>query len=324
MAASYWRWHGKLQRSPGRVEDLLEARYHHDAAGELDEAVAVTEAICSYLDAWGAWDWEQALLLETLAWLPERSANAADFHHQLGLVAQHRRDFDPARSWYQQSLAIFKQLGDAAGVAKCYLHLSFLAGEQGNHGAALNLTRRALRACRRISEVAGVAGRARCYHQVGKVLHAHHRHQAAYAWYQNALTIFKQLSDQAGIGACYGQLGVLAAERDEPEEALRMFKKALAIFKSRGDRVSMAETYCQIGKLYTMIGDALNGLHYQVQSISLRFDIGYSDIAFDVYYLYRQREMLGEKNFHDLLIRYLGEDRAAAIEQWLREKKTRR
>src|SRR5262249_30585867 len=77
-AAHYWHWRvGTL--SPSRqqdIEELLEARYHHHQAGEIDEAVEVTERMCSQLDTWGAWGREKHLCREVLTWIPEHSQKA--------------------------------------------------------------------------------------------------------------------------------------------------------------------------------------------------------------------------------------------------------
>src|SRR4029453_10535727 len=86
-AARYWRWRVSTvpQSRQQVIEDLLEARYHHHQAGEIDEAVKVSWRMCSQLDTWGAWDREKHLCQEVLPWIPERSPNAAAFIHLLGI-----------------------------------------------------------------------------------------------------------------------------------------------------------------------------------------------------------------------------------------------
>ena len=76
------------------IDQLLEARYHHHAAGDLEQAVTVTEWICSQLDTWGAYGREEQLCREVLEWVPERSKQAADFLRQLGIVAQARGSYE--------------------------------------------------------------------------------------------------------------------------------------------------------------------------------------------------------------------------------------
>lgn len=67
-AARYWRWRVAVrpQSRAQDMEDLFEARHHHRLAGELDEAVLVTEWVCSQLDTWGAYRREEQLCREVL------------------------------------------------------------------------------------------------------------------------------------------------------------------------------------------------------------------------------------------------------------------
>ena len=155
-AAAYWRWrNAKLPHSREQdIEDLLEARFHHHAAGDHDEEAGVTEAVVLQLDIWGSWERAQALLVETLARIPEGSArrlisctswatspNAAatttrrstgtERHWQsrsssatapgwpAPVTVRHRGlprgEMDNALGWYHKALAIDERLGDPPG-----------------------------------------------------------------------------------------------------------------------------------------------------------------------------------------------------------------
>jgi len=143
-AARYWRWRVNTvsQSRQQDIEELLEARYHHHQAGEIDEAIEVTEEMCSQLDTWGAWDREKHLCQEVLTWIPERSAEAVAFLRQLGVVAQNRGAYDEALEWCRKSLTIAEELGDRAGMARSYGQLAVFFTERGapEEGLPLNLS----------------------------------------------------------------------------------------------------------------------------------------------------------------------------------------
>ncbi len=63
-----------------------------------------------------------------------RPARLAGTYHQLGRVAEERRDFDAAEAWYRKALAVFERLGDGhgAGIARRSLAR---AGEGKRRGA---------------------------------------------------------------------------------------------------------------------------------------------------------------------------------------------
>jgi tetratricopeptide (TPR) repeat protein len=63
--------------------------------------------------------------------------------HQLGMIAQERRQFEEAERWYRQSLAIKERLGDEHGQASTLHQLGRLAQERGNVAEAVQFYERA-------------------------------------------------------------------------------------------------------------------------------------------------------------------------------------
>ena len=54
-------------------------------------------------------------------------------YHQLGMIAEERRDFDQAENWYRKSLAIEEKQGNEHGAAITHGQLGILAGSQGRY-----------------------------------------------------------------------------------------------------------------------------------------------------------------------------------------------
>ena len=79
-AAAYWRWRVAVwpQSRAEAVEQLLEARFHYHAAGDLDNALNANQEVCGQLRTWGAWTTEHQLWNEALSWVPPHSVHAAD------------------------------------------------------------------------------------------------------------------------------------------------------------------------------------------------------------------------------------------------------
>ena len=91
---------------------------------------------------------------------------AAGAYHQLGRVAQERRDFAAAEQWYRKSLAISEKEGDEHNAAMSYHQLGRVAEEQRDFAAAEQWYRKSLA----IREKQGNEhGAASTYHQLGRV-----------------------------------------------------------------------------------------------------------------------------------------------------------
>ena len=139
-AAEYWLWRAakRPQSRQDDITDLLEARHHLRLSGDLTRFHAVSGWIITQLETWGAWEWEERLIRETLAVMPESSREASAGLHQLGNVAYRRGDYDAALDWYNKSLAIKEQLGDPALMASSYHQLGMVAQDRGDYDAALD------------------------------------------------------------------------------------------------------------------------------------------------------------------------------------------
>ena len=85
-------------------------------------------------------------------------------YHQLGMLAQHRGDYDAAEPLYRRALEISERIGDQAGMATSYHQLGMLAQDRGDYDAAEPLYRRSLEIDERIGDQAGMAT---SYHQLG-------------------------------------------------------------------------------------------------------------------------------------------------------------
>ena len=68
----------------------------------------------------------------------------ASSYHQLGILAQHRGDYDEAARQYQRSLDIDERLGDQAGMASSYHQLGMLAQLRGDYDEAARQYQRSL------------------------------------------------------------------------------------------------------------------------------------------------------------------------------------
>jgi tetratricopeptide (TPR) repeat protein len=272
-AARYWRW--RVDKWPqGRqadIADLLEARYHHQAAGEPDEAVRVTEWICLQLETWGAWSWEQQLLQETLTIIPAGSEKAARFSGQIGNIAFQRGDYDQAQERFRKALAILERLGDRAGMATSYHQLGVIAQRRGDYDQALDWYRQALTIDEELGDRAGMAT---SYHQLGMIAERRGDYDQALDWYRQSLAISEELGKRVNMAKSYHHLGNIAYLRDDYDQALDHYRQALTLRKGLGDRAGMAGTYHGLGLVAEQQGDYDQALDWYRQALAISEELG--------------------------------------------------
>jgi tetratricopeptide (TPR) repeat protein len=247
-AAAFWHWRvDTIPQSPeDDIDQLLEARYHHHAAGRADQAVAVTEYAVTQLQTWGQYGRAAGLCRETLTWLTPGSQKAAQFEGELGTLAYLRGDYDTAERSYRHILETFTRLGDQAGIATSYHQLGMLAQERSDYDAAETLYRQSLEIKERLGDQTGIAT---SYHQLGMLAQDRSDYDTAERSYRQALEIKERMGDQAGIAADYHGLGTLAEARNDYDAAEPLYRRALEISKRIGDQAGMADGYHQLGML---------------------------------------------------------------------------
>ena len=158
-AAAFWQWRVDTipQSRQDDIDQLLEARYHHQAAGQTDQAFTATAEAVNQLQTWGQYGRATELCRETLTWLAPDSQQAAQYQGTLGILAQLRGDHDSAERSYRRALEIFERIGDQAGMSAGYHQLGRLAQLRGDYDTAEPLYRRARDISERIGNQASIA-----------------------------------------------------------------------------------------------------------------------------------------------------------------------
>ena len=260
QAAAYWRWRFRVwpQDQRADVHDLLEARHHLLAAGELEEAVEVSEIACERLHGWGAWDQEASLIHDDIARLPKYHPHRAKGTLQLGRLAHDRGDYDQAKYHYQDALQTFEQLGDQSGMATAHHNQGVLAYDHGNHAEAERHYQAALAIKERLGDQDNPAD---TYHQLGMLAHDRGDYAVAERRYEAALAADERLGNQAGMAKTFQQLGFLAQERGDYVEAERQYQSAVSIQELLGNQAGMASIYHNLGTLAQARGDYAEAEH---------------------------------------------------------------
>uniref|UniRef100_A0AAU3HVD2 Tetratricopeptide repeat protein n=1 Tax=Streptomyces sp. NBC_01393 TaxID=2903851 RepID=A0AAU3HVD2_9ACTN len=272
-AAAYWQWRVNVYPQPrtADITQLIEARHHHHWAGDIDQADDVTQRVCLQLHTWGAWDWEQRLIEETLTWLPARSRPAAAHIHQLGMIAQLRGNYQQAEERYRASLTIAEELGDRSGIAISYHQLGIIAELRGNYQQAEERYRASLTIKEELSDRSSIAT---SYHQLGIIAQLRADYQQAEERYRASLTIKEELSDRSGIATSYHQLGIIAQKRGDYEQAEERYRASLTILEELGDRANIAISYHQLGRIAELRGDYQQAEERYRASLTIAEELG--------------------------------------------------
>ncbi len=117
--------------------------------------------------------------------------------------------------------------------------------------------------------------------------------------------------------------GAVAHDRGDYDQALTEYRKALAILEALGDRAGMASSLTALGTLYTENDAVEDGISFNLEALLINLELDLPGAAYDVYWLNRQREMLGKQLFQAVLEARLNKEDTAALLAMLDEAEKR-
>jgi predicted ATPase/DNA-binding SARP family transcriptional activator len=217
-----------LARFGAEHDNLLAALQH---GVDTDPAAAL--AIASGL--WWYW-WTTGQMAEGRAWL-DRALAAGSFEPATGRapalraaasLARNSGDYDTARVHGSQSLALYKEIGDDAGIAAVLNGLCMTSQAQGDLDASLRFGQESEALARRTGNPRAIAA---AVNNVGCTLRVMGRLADAGTRFVEALEGFRSIADRRGEAAALTNLGILARRRGDSSTSRQHCLASLALYR---------------------------------------------------------------------------------------------
>jgi predicted ATPase/DNA-binding CsgD family transcriptional regulator len=167
----------------------------------------------------------------------ENSRGTALVLNNLGVMAQLQGDNRTAVTLLEESLTLFRNMGDEPGVALSLLTLGSMAQLQGDLALARTWYEESLALFRTLGDTHGIGA---VLNNLGNLASACGDHAAADLFYQEAAALFRELKDQREVAACLGNLARSAWDGGNLRRAVLSCRESLAIFHTVGDKRSIA------------------------------------------------------------------------------------
>jgi tetratricopeptide (TPR) repeat protein len=195
---------------------------------------------------------------------------------QLGLIAYRQGNYDRAKTWYNQALALFQPeetyLDEVTrAFTQAFDGLGAVYYEQGAYDQAQSCYQQALG----LSRVSGDRpGEANTLFGLG-VNAFYQRHFAeAQNYYQQVLTIRQVIGDSAGEGIILHHLAQVFTEAGDYGQVQKYLAEALAILQATGNRWQQIYVWNSMGIIYLTLGDLARAQGCLEQGLQLAQEIG--------------------------------------------------
>jgi non-specific serine/threonine protein kinase len=189
----------------------------------------------------------------------------------MGNVAVSRGDNASARSHYQGSLNIYRQIGDRRGAAGSLIGLGIVGSSQGDYTAARSCYEESLKIMKEIGSPVGIA---RTLSNLGNAAFDQADYKSARAYYQESLTIEEEIGNRSGIAHSLGNLGNVAWSQADYEAARAHYQRSLTIKTEIGDLSGIANTLNNLGAVSLDQGEYASAQGYFNESLTIYWNTG--------------------------------------------------
>ena len=201
----------------------------------------------------------------------ERTNERARALNGAGVLGYYQGDHVSAQALQEESLAIFRELGNRQGAAWALNGLADVAAAQGNHDIARALYEESLSIFRELGNRQGTAS---LLHHLGRLVREQGDYEQARVWYEEGLTISRELSNQQNVAWSLHHLGNVAAAQGDHLTAWSLQEECRALFQELGNRQGAAWALIELGDVAVARGNNGQAQALYEESLSIFRDLG--------------------------------------------------
>jgi predicted ATPase/DNA-binding CsgD family transcriptional regulator len=171
----------------------------------------------------------------------------------LGQAASLRGNFVAALTLHQESLALHRELEDREGIADSLLHLGWTSFTLGDFSKAGEQYEGSLQILRDLGNREAIAT---VLDSLGHVANLRGEYARAHALTQEGLELFRELGDRVGIVSSLYDLARVAFLQDDLAQVPPLLEESLALAREEGHNLLIAFLLSLLGELLLCQGDA--------------------------------------------------------------------
>jgi tetratricopeptide (TPR) repeat protein len=197
--------------------------------------------------------------------------NVAASTYTLASAARDQSEYEAARSLYEKSLALWRALEDHWGAASCLCDLGLVANAQSSYDEARARLEESLALCRQIDDRRGVA---RSLRYLGVIAYGQGKYAVARALFEESLAIQQALGDKGGIAQSLFHLGGVAVQQNDDAAARALFEESLSLARELGARGDVAAALGNLGIIAMRAGEMGRAAAQFEESLALCRELG--------------------------------------------------
>jgi len=270
-------WLKRLERDQGNLRVAQQWLVSGQASGKRKEmALRLANALARFWDVHNRWGegsdfLERALVDSEETVLPQVRAKALE---TALFIALNRGDSDRAEALCEESLAVYRQLGDKRGIGQALQRLGQLARTKWNFAAARSLIEEALTLYK---EVSNTWYTAQAIFQLGLLEEQQGAYTSARARFEESLALYRRLGDKQRMVNSLYWLASMFLNQGDATTAAALLEEGLKLAREVGYKVGQADCLRGLCEVALSQGDLAAARRRAEESLGLLREIGGRD-----------------------------------------------
>jgi predicted ATPase len=283
-------WLDRLEDEHDNLRTALRWAREKGDTESVETGLRISGAIRRFWEVRSCWsegrEELEGLLSTTPATVPASAAELSHYPRSIaralgaaGRLAYYLGDRPAARTAFEQSLAISREIGDKKEMAFAFSNLGSLSFDQGDISTARSMWEWALALHREIGDKWGIGWSLR---QLARVADDEGDYPTARSLYEESLVLCREVGDKRGLAATLEYLAYATFRQEDYPNARALYEESLAIHTELGDKSSIADALRGLGYTALMEGDLAGARTLHEQGLALsremaaRYGIGWS------------------------------------------------
>lgn len=174
--------------------------------------------------------------------------------------------YGAAKEFYQQSLAIYRELSDKVGIANALFNLGNIDKESGEYATAKTRQEESLTFFREIGEKSGIAD---TLNSLGNINSDQGEYAMANACFEESLTLYRELKNNFSVAISLNNLGIIAYRQGNYVTANTLYQKSLTLFREFRNKRGMASSLSNLGEVASAQSDYQAARRLQEESLKI-------------------------------------------------------
>jgi predicted ATPase/DNA-binding CsgD family transcriptional regulator len=191
-----------------------------------------------------------------------------------GFLASWKRDLEGATAFSQESLALFRELGDEGGMGVALYNLAVVANHREDYRQGKRLAEESAALLRKVGDKGNLIW---SLNALGDASMRQKDYEQAVGFYQEGLAISREIGDRSSIAWLLPNIGQIFQFQGEFERAIPLLEESLMLLRKLKSKTGIPYTLALSGQVALHQGDFEKAVAWCEESLGLLRELGYTE-----------------------------------------------